>query len=68
MPKFMFDGTLLFTTSRLSPDDGPIILTSTMEKEKINVKISIKLVGEIASTDAHFVQFFNIMLRSASWN
>jgi len=65
LPKFMFDGSLMFTTSYLSTENTPIILTSTMEKEKKDVQITIKLVGEIATTDAHYIQFFNIVLRSA---
>merc|ERR1719435_42579 len=65
LPKFMFDGTVMFTTSRLNPDDAPIILTSTRESDKASITITIKLVGEVQPTDYHYMQFFNIVLRSA---
>merc|ERR1712179_805275 len=65
LPKFMFDGTIMFTTSRLNPDDAPILLTSTRESDKANVRITIKLVGEVQPTDYHYMQFFNIVLRQA---
>jgi len=65
LPKFMFDGTIMFTTSRLNPDDSPILLTSTRESDKATVRITIKLVGEVQPTDYHYMQFFNIVLRSA---
>ena len=61
----MFDGSLLFTTSKLSEDDSNVILTTKMEREKTDVTITIRLVGEIQPTDAHYIQFFNIVLRSA---
>ena len=60
LPKFMFDGTIMFTTSRLNPDDSPILLTSTRESDKATVRITIKLVGEVQPTDYHYMQFFNI--------
>ena len=65
LPKFMFDGTVLFTTTRLNPNDAPIVLTSTREHDKATVTITIKLVGEVQPTDYHYMQFFNIVLRSA---
>ena len=65
LPKFMFDGTVLFTTTRLDPDDKPMILTSTRDHDNTTVAITIKLVGEVQPTDYHYMQFFNIVLRSA---
>ena len=64
LPKFIFDGTIMFTTTRLSQDDKLLVLTSQM-KEGRNVQITIRLVGEVQPTDYHYMQFFNIMLRSA---
>ena len=61
----MFDGSLMFTTSQLTKDDSPLILTTMMEKEKCEVTMTIKLVGQIQPTDSHYLQFFNIVLRSA---
>ena len=64
LPKFLFDGTMLFCTTRLNTDDQPIVLTSQM-REGTTVVITIKLVGEVIPTDYHYVQFFNIVLRQA---
>jgi len=65
LPKFMFDGTLLFTTTKLSPDDSNIVLTTMSDLDKCEYTITIKLVGEIQPTDYNYIQFFNIVLRSA---
>lgn len=65
LPKFMFDGSLLFTTSHLSSDDSNLVLTSVRDTDQSKVTITIKLVGEIQPTDAHYIQFFNIVLRAA---
>ena len=65
LPKFMFDGTILFTTTKLSPDDKNLILTTVSERDKMEYNITIKLVGEILPTDYQYLQFFNIVLRSA---
>jgi len=64
LPKFIFDGTMMFTTTRLSPDDKPMVLTSEM-REGTKVQITVKLVSEVQPTDYHYMQFFNIVLRSA---
>jgi len=65
LPKFMFDGTILFTTTKLSPDDKNLVLTTVSERDKTEYTITIKLVGEILPTDYQYLQFFNIVLRSA---
>ena len=60
LPKFVFDGRLLFTTSSLTSDGS-----AQDEQTKKDVRISIKL-----ATDYLYVQFFNIVLRAAicSWS
>ena len=63
-PRFLFDGTMLFSTTRLNQDDQPIILNSRRNDDTM-VVITIKLVGEVTPTDYHYVQFFNIVLRQA---
>ena len=65
LPKYMFDGTIMFTTTRLTPDDKPKVLTSKRESDGSVVEITIKLVGEVQPTDYHYMQFFNIVLRQA---
>ena len=64
LPKFMFDGTMLFSTARLSADDKPIILNS-QRLDNSAVVITVKLVGEVMPTDYHYIQFFNVVLRQA---
>ena len=65
LPKFMFDGSLLFTTSSLTSDGSVLVPSAKDEQIKKDVRISIKL-----ATDYHYVQFFNIVLRAAicSWS
>ena len=64
LPKFLFDGTMLFSTARLNPDDLPIIL-NTQRRDGSPVVITIKMVGEVMPTDYAYIQFFNIVLRQA---
>ena len=62
LPKMIFDGTMMFTTARLTQDDKPMNLTS-QRNDGVAVEVTIKLVGEIQPTDYHYMQFFNIVLR-----
>ena len=65
LPKFMLDGSLLFTTSSLTSDGSVLVPSAKDEQTKKDVRISIKL-----ATDYLYVQFFNIVLRAAicSWS
>jgi len=67
LPKMIFDGTMMFTTARLTQDDKPLKLASS-RNDGVAVEITIKLVGEIQPTDYHYMQFFNIVLRQAMEN
>ena len=64
LPQYQFDGTMMFTTARLRPDDSPVVLQSTRH-DGTAVVITIKLVGEVLPTDYHYMAFFNIVLRQA---
>ena len=64
LPKFMFDGTMLFSTARLSGDDNPIIMKS-QSLDNSDVVITVKLVGEVMPTDYNYIHFFNIVLKQA---
>ena len=64
LPRFLFDGTMLFSTTRLNQDDQPIVLQS-QRNDGVMVIITVKLVGEVTPTDYHYMQFFNIVLRQA---
>jgi len=63
LPSFIFDGTGLFTDTRLSADDSPIVLSSRRESDGQVIEITIRLVEEIQPTDYHYMRFFNIVLR-----
>jgi len=65
LPKYIFDGTMLFTTNRLKADDSPLILESKRESDGTIVVITIKLTNEVQPSDPSYMQFFNIILRSA---
>ena len=65
LPKYMFDGTMMFTTSRLNDDDKPLVLNSKRDSDGVMIVITVKLVGEVHPTDPHYTQFFNIVLRQA---
>ncbi|KAL1139698.1 hypothetical protein AAG570_006676 [Ranatra chinensis] len=58
---FIFDGTLLFTAHRLSPD--PLTLYSCRDSDNEKITITIKKVSDLAMGDAHYIQFFNILMR-----
>ena len=54
LPKFIFDGSLLFSPHPLTTDDSPISLSSTLKNEKKDqVSIKIRKVGEVQPTDFH---------------
>lgn len=59
---YIFDGTVLYTTNRYTPDGSPVNLVSKDKEEKI-YKVTIVRVGELTPYDHYFIQFFNILLR-----
>ena len=67
LPKFIFERTILLTTTRLIPNAKPTVLTSKKETDGTNVEIIIKLVAKVQPTDYHYMQFF-IVRRQAMEN
>ena len=65
LPKMIFDGTMMFTTTRLTQDDKPMVLHSERSTDGSKVEIKVRLVSEVQPTDYHYMQFFNIVLRQA---
>ena len=63
LPKFIFDGTMIFAVERFTDDDRPLVLLTRRESDRAEVEIKIRLVGEVQPTDYHYLQFFNIVLR-----
>ena len=63
LPKYIFDGTMLFTTSRLTNDDNPLTLESKRESDGTMVVITVRLTNDVKPSDPQYMQFFNIVLR-----
>lgn len=57
---YLFDGTVLYTTTRIQPDPLEVFVQTANGE---NVRITIRLVGEVAWTDYHYIQLFNIIIR-----
>ncbi|KAJ8670821.1 hypothetical protein QAD02_002080, partial [Eretmocerus hayati] len=57
---YLFDGTVLYTIARLPQ---PLELNSIRQEDKQPMNIKIRLVGDLAQGDYHYVQFFNILMR-----
>lgn len=58
---FIFDGSMMFTSHRLSPD--PMEHFSKRDSDNQEIRITIKLVGDLHPGDYHYLQFFNILTR-----
>ena len=62
--KNIFDGSLLFTTARLTPNKNtPLVLHAVRNTDNCPMEVTLKLVGEVQPTEHHYLQFFNIVLR-----
>ncbi|XP_018561760.1 piwi-like protein Siwi [Anoplophora glabripennis] len=57
---YLFDGTVLYTTTRIQPDPLEVFVQTANGE---NVRITIRLVGDVAWTDNHYIQLFNIIIR-----
>ncbi|KAK5647282.1 hypothetical protein RI129_002174 [Pyrocoelia pectoralis] len=58
---YIFDGTVLYTSARLNPD--PLELFVKDEQTNADVRISIRLVRDVAVGDYQYLQLFNIIMR-----
>jgi len=67
LPQYMFDGSILLCFNRLYPEGGePLVLFSRRENGAgghDDCNITIKLVGEVHSTDHHYLQLLAIIQR-----
>jgi len=41
----------------------PLELFSTRKSDDATIRITVRLVGDLAQGDAHYIQFFNILMR-----
>ncbi|OWR52118.1 aubergine protein [Danaus plexippus plexippus] len=58
---YLFDGTNLYTVKKLHPD--PMELYSQRTTDGENMRLLIKLTGQVSPGDYHYIQIFNIMIR-----
>jgi len=68
LPKYMFDGTVMFTCEKLPTQPlgkgGKLTFTTIRKGDQAAIQITIAEVGEVQPTDYHYTQFFNMILRS----
>ncbi|KAL6255908.1 hypothetical protein P5V15_013149 [Pogonomyrmex californicus] len=57
---YIFDGTVLYTSSRL-PDKMELV--TTRQSDNVPIKIIICLVGSMSPDDWHYIIIFNIIMR-----
>ncbi|XP_003708345.1 aubergine isoform X2 [Megachile rotundata] len=57
---YVFDGTVLYSSRRA---DDVEEFWSTRQSDGANVRITIRLVGELMRNDPQYLQFFNIIMR-----
>jgi aubergine-like protein len=41
----------------------PLELISIRNEDEARIRITVRLVGDLAQGDAHYIQFFNILMR-----
>ncbi|KAK4886012.1 hypothetical protein RN001_002283 [Aquatica leii] len=61
LPGYVFDGTVMYTSTKLNPDTVEVFVQDEQTNE--NVRITIRLVGDIATGDYQYLQLFNIIMR-----
>ncbi|XP_056630152.1 piwi-like protein Siwi [Diorhabda sublineata] len=58
---YLFDGTVLYASQRINPEP----LEKFVESESgENIRITVRLVGDVAWGDYHYIQIFNIIIRN----
>ncbi|XP_054007565.1 piwi-like protein Siwi isoform X1 [Hylaeus anthracinus] len=57
---YVFDGTVLYTSVRIQ---DTLELWSVRKSDDTKIRITVRLVGDMAKGDYHYIQFFNIIMR-----
>ncbi|KAJ8934127.1 hypothetical protein NQ314_013586 [Rhamnusium bicolor] len=57
---YLFDGTVLYTPQLINPDPLEVFVQTENGE---NIRITIRLVGDVAWGDYHYLQLFNIIIR-----
>ncbi|XP_011300056.1 protein aubergine [Fopius arisanus] len=60
---YIFDGTVLYTTNRLTAPDQNMVVHSQRLSDNCIIEITIRLVGDMTKGDPHYLQFYNILTR-----
>lgn len=58
---YIFDGTVLYTTRRLPPEQSTF--TSARQSDGQHITITVRPVRDIRVGDINYIQFFNIIMR-----
>ncbi|KAF3427934.1 hypothetical protein E2986_02003 [Frieseomelitta varia] len=59
LDSFVFDGTILYSRTRMADME----FWSQRQSDNTNVRITIRLVGDMKRGDPHYIQFFNTIMR-----
>lgn len=59
---YLFDGTQMFTTQKF-PQDPFQLTVALAEGSEEEIRLTIRLVGDLAWTDPHYMQLFNLIVR-----
>ncbi|CAH2108301.1 unnamed protein product [Euphydryas editha] len=59
---YIFDGSVLYTVTRLHPE--PLELYSDRKTDGARMRLLIKLTCQVSPGDYHYIQIFNIIIRS----
>ncbi|XP_063975996.1 piwi-like protein Siwi isoform X2 [Diachasmimorpha longicaudata] len=58
---YIFDGTVLYTANKFSPENTN--LQAVRQHDNQQMRITLKLVGDMSRGDPHYLQFYNILTR-----
>lgn len=57
---YLFDGTAMYTPRRLQPEPYECVVQSQSGE---NIRINVRLVGDVEWGDRHYIQLFNLIIR-----
>lgn len=61
--KYLFDGSVMFTSNRITQDNQPLNFVSMRQSDNMPVQITVRLVGELKRSHHMYLQIFNILVR-----
>ncbi|XP_015112810.1 piwi-like protein Siwi [Diachasma alloeum] len=60
---YIFDGTVLYTSNRFTTPGENKVFFSRRTTDDENIRITLRLVGDMGRGDPHYLQFYNILTR-----